>query len=533
MAVIPGEDGSDITSTARNAALSLTYSGRRGEVRLSTGTSRMRVDNGGIGGINLPSTRQHLDTANANVRVTWRTVAAGRLVRGGATVVRDRLSSSAPSERPYEVVTGEITRGSNERSAEHRRSLAIHLKQVVDSASSRRPWNVGFEARRVGLDEARTMNPFGRLQSEAPGAPHGFWTVTRTPLAGTAVATTAAVFAEHTIVASSWARVRAGIRSDWQQGDGVAIAPRVSMTATRGRLQFTGGAGLFVQPWTADTFAEVTQRAGGLTYLIPGVNIEDVALRDPASGTLLTTRLDPRYSRRQDFVVRAALQRRTGPVTVGVEHTWTRGHRLTGAARTREAGAVSDVVRSDRDLRRHQTHARLQAAWRGHSLVGHYQFARSFDNSDGPFVQPASGDDGGTEWGPSRGIPRHAVQVAASLRLPARVRMAVTFDARVGVPFSAITGRDSEGLGTFMDRGGLPRNANRLPPTRGIGAHVSRRVHMKIGREFVVDLGARAENLTNHTNVTSVGRVLESSMFGRPLGTAPGRSVRLWATLGR
>ena len=40
---------------------------------------------------------------------------------------------------------------------------------------------------------------------------------------------------------------------------------------------------------------------------------------------------------------------------------------------------------------------------------------------------------------------------------------------------------------------------------------MSRRVQVKIGREFVVDLGARAENLTNYTNVTSVGRVLESS----------------------
>jgi hypothetical protein len=46
-----------------------------------------------------------------------------------------------------------------------------------------------------------------------------------------------------------------------------------------------------------------------------------------------------------------------------------------------------------------------------------------------------------------------------------------------------------------------------------------------------VNLGVQADNILDNTNYLSVGSVLNSPSFGRPLAAMPGRSVRVFLNL--
>lgn len=201
--------------------------------------------------------------------------------------------------------------------------------------------------------------------------------------------------------------------------------------------------------------------------------------------------------------------------------------------RERDGADLVDVISSGRSLQRHQTHLRASLRRHANAIVAHYQHAWSFDDSQAALALPARQADVSGEWARSSGVPRHAVDVTATLRLPRQIRMSLLAEARVGTPYMILTGRDVDRLAAFTDRGGLPRNAGTLPPYRRISVSASRLIRAPRVAWLVFDVGMRADNLTNRRNVTSIGYILDSPMFGVPLAAAPGRSIRVWASLAR
>jgi hypothetical protein len=527
VAMIAADPGFQTESRTSSLLAGAVYSAARATVRVTFAGSGMTASHAGVGGWNAPTTGQATGTAGRSLQVGWKIAHGTRVERGGILARRDRLDASADSDASLTIVTAQGRTGGSETMSDAHRGAAWTLTDVLEDSTSAHPWKAGVEATRTSVSDERVMNPGGRLQLPWPDADEGALTVTRGTERGRATAQYAAIFGERVAFRSVRALVRAGARIDGQDGFGVSVAPRVSLAAQAGGFQIHAGAGLFVDTVTPDVLVNAREEnaAGVSTSIYQSAGL--------TGGRRLWTFVAHEFGPRRDLVVRGDVQRRVGPVRAGIEHAWTMADGLPGVTRALDAGALVDTIASDRTLRKHQTTVRTDIRYRGQSLAAHYVHTRSFDDgylTPGP---PAVAGDIPGEWGPTSGLPRHSVGLTLMSSLPHAVHVAATVDARSGVPFNIVTGRDAGGLATFTDRGGLPRNAGRLPPSRDLSCYVSRRVQVRVLKGMAFDLGLRAQNVTDRRNVTSVGRVLGSPWFGAPLGAAAGRSIRFSIAAGR
>jgi hypothetical protein len=128
-------------------------------------------------------------------------------------------------------------------------------------------------------------------------------------------------------------------------------------------------------------------------------------------------------------------------------------------------------------------------------------------------------------------------------------------DAKAGQPYNVITGIDTNGDGIFDDRpsyasapgsgiyqtrfgllstntinGNVIRNLGTMPPVIHLDGTLSRvftlnpknKDHLR-----TLTFNARAANLINHTNVTTVGNVVSSTTFSRPVAAETARRLEL------
>ena len=493
----------------------------------------MRAEHAGIGVTNGPTTGQRLDSTNRALQASWRAAAGGRIHRGGFSFRQDSLGALADSLAPFTMITGQLATGGDELAANRRRSEAWVIKHVVEAGAGK--WIAGAEGRSEMVSDERAPNPQGRIQFSALDARTATWIVSRERSAAAVRTTSAALFAERVAVNTQRVTVRGGVRLDWQHRAGAIVSPRVVAAARFSAVQLSGGAGLFVQTWSPDLFVAAAERDGthGKTFVVHDIPAGAIEGIDPSSGEDLRTVLGPGFERRRDLVVRAGIQRRFGRLQMGIEHTWTRGQSLSGAERERDATGLVDRISSDRMLRRHQTYVRASVRRSTDAIVAYYQHVWSFDDSDGPFVPPARQGDVSGEWARSAGVARHAAGVTGALRMPGQVRVSVTAEVRTGAAYTVLTGYDTEGLAVFTDRGGRPRNAGSLPAFGKVSLSASRRLSVPRAAWLTFDVGVRADNVTNHRNVTSVGRVAGAPTLGLPLDATAGRSIRFWASLAR
>lgn len=495
--------------------------------------SRLDTDHAGIGGTNGPTTGQRLDSRDRAFQASWRVAGRDLTQRGGISFRRGSLDAMADSPAPATVITGQQTSGGDELASSDRRSESWAIKHVVESRSA--TWMAGAEAGTEWVSDHGEPNPMGRLQFTSPGDATATWIVSRGRSAAAARTTSAVIFGERLAVNTPRVTLRSGFRIDWHSHGGVIVSPRVVASARVSGFQVSGGAGLFAQAWSPDLFVIAAQRDGtrGETFVVRDIVPERIGSIDPADGESLRLMLGPGFERRKELIVRAGLQRRVGSVQTGIDHTWTRGQSLPGASRERDAIGLVDRISSDRARRRHQTHVRASARRGMQALTAYYQHAWSFDDSDGPFVSPARAGDVRGEWARSAGVPRHTLGASGSFQLPYQIRTALTVEARSATPYNILTGLDAEGMATFNDRGGRPRNNGSLPAFWKVSLSASRTVRIPQVPWLAFDLGVRADNLTNRRNVTSVGRVIDSPSCGQPIDASAGRSIRVWASLAR
>ncbi len=525
----------DRRPTSRGVGLTagLSFAAAGAIVRTTFIGSSNEARHAGIGGTRGPTTGLRLESASRALQATWRIGAGARVHRGGWSVTHQRLDAAAESLDAAVRIVGQLTTGGNPLAGEARRASALSVKHVVEGGSGR--WKLGAEGHHDTVSNTRVPNAFGRLHASTLDAATGTWIVTRGTSTASATATSAALFAERAAVDTPRLSARWGVRADWQNGDGTYVSPRVLVAARVAGFQVSGGAGTFVQRWFPDLLiaAAHSAAAGSITYVAPDIPIGSVEERDPAMGVAMRTVMGANFERRRDLIVRGGLHRRVGAVQAGVEHTWTRGQSLAGTTRERHALGLLDTVESNRRLRLHQTHASATFRLGAGSVAAYYQHARAFDDGGGLLAAPVRRGDVAAEWGRSSGVPRHAAGVTAMLPLPWHVRMSVSAQGHAGIPFTVITGRDAGDLATFSDRAGRARNDGVLPPSFRASVFLARTVRIPGLNGLAFDVGIRADNLTDHRNVTSVGPVAGTGMFGRPLDASPGRSVQFWATLAR
>ncbi len=152
-------------------------------------------------------------------------------------------------------------------------------------------------------------------------------------------------------------------------------------------------------------------------------------------------------------------------------------------------------------------------------------------------------------------LATHQVFSFASYQLPEKVSLSLQFNAASGLPYNVTTGFDNNGDGVFNDRPvyaagvsgtstvygtrfgalspsgtGTPigRNAGTLPWNVHLDANLSHSFVLphRVGQDGqTLALNVRSTNLVNHTNVTAVGGVLGSPLFGRAYQADPGRRV--------
>ncbi len=172
-------------------------------------------------------------------------------------------------------------------------------------------------------------------------------------------------------------------------------------------------------------------------------------------------------------------------------------------------------------------------------------------DTDTFFPQSSTSDSGETarpSWEAT-----HQVIGFANYILPRAVNLSVQFNAGSGQPYNVTTGFDNNGDGVFNDRpvyatssatkqyatrfGSLSptgtgtvlgRNAGTLPWNVHLDANLSRSFalpHHANKEAQTLALNLRSTNLLNHTNVTAVGGVLGSPLFGHAYQADPGRRL--------
>ena len=167
------------------------------------------------------------------------------------------------------------------------------------------------------------------------------------------------------------------------------------------------------------------------------------------------------------------------------------------------------------------------------------------------FFPQSAGSDRGERARPAWEAT-HQGLVFSSIQLPRAMALSIQFNAASGVPYNVTTGFDNNGDGVFNDRpfyagtasttyktrfGSLTpvgsgqtvgRNAGTLPWNVHFDANLSRSFALphRPGKEGqTVALNIRSTNLLNHNNITAVGGVLGSPLFGQGYASDPGRRV--------
>lgn len=506
--------------------------------------SSNRGSNAGVGGLTLPEAGMGHAFAAREARAAFQKTGRQYLYRAGFVFNRTDSQSWANSTRLGLTVLGSFVAGGAGTSERRVRDTSWTLKNVLQPRSSTRFWSAGVTISRAEDSYFERPNPvgviqFGSLQAYADalaGAPAGTWFGARGNGHVRYASTAAAPFIEAEVFRAPNATVRGGMRADYQTKGGLVFSPRLSAAATLRRFTFRGGAGVFVQNWSNDVFVR-TLIADGFhlqRFFVEDASFEDAAGAIRRSDRAIVSRFDPDLVRPRDLMLRGSVERGLSrSLVAGVEYTSMNGLHLLGSRRLRTENGWMDLLESDRLLRSHHLHARVRYGWKNHTLVGHYRWIRSYDNTGGPFSFPERQSDVRAEWARTAGVSPHNFSLVGKFKLPGAVSLTLVAISRSSAPYNVISGRDDARNGLYNDRAGRPRNSGKGPTYNSQSLYFHRRVMLlrffaRSKDKTYLTVGLRIENVLDNKNFSSLGSVVNSPLFGMPLTALPGRAVRMW-----
>lgn len=197
-----------------------------------------------------------------------------------------------------------------------------------------------------------------------------------------------------------------------------------------------------------------------------------------------------------------------------------------------------------------------QHSYKWFGLSTYYRHANfKSDGGDGVSTPQSSystlGESGRADW-----LRSDAGTVTGNVIFPRKIDADVEFYSATGAAFNILTGTDNNGDGVFNDRpayatapgagvystryglltsnavnGDVPRNTGTMPPLFELSLNLNRSFTLNKGDKDhprTLSLNARAANLLNHTNVTSVNQVL-STTLGQAAVAQPARRIEFGA----
>ena len=188
-------------------------------------------------------------------------------------------------------------------------------------------------------------------------------------------------------------------------------------------------------------------------------------------------------------------------------------------------------------------------------FVGYFR-SSVLSNADTPSTEPQSAYSDSGEYARPSWQATHNSFGVVTVHLPEQLLLSSIFGASSGQPFNLLAGSDNNGDGVFNDRpqyatpgavgaiqtrygnftnsvgsGWVPRNAGTLPWKVHLDVNLQRTFVLtpKAPKDSQKTLSAniRSTNVLNRTNVTAIGNVLGSSIFGTPYQAEAGRRVEI------
>jgi hypothetical protein len=189
------------------------------------------------------------------------------------------------------------------------------------------------------------------------------------------------------------------------------------------------------------------------------------------------------------------------------------------------------------------TPANARWNWRRMNIFTNVVLGRSYNNTDGAFATPATGNIA-DDWGPSQNDIRHRFNVNWSSQQLRNTNLNLSFNAAGAAPYTILSGVDTNGDLVFNDRpAGVGRNTARgagqwningfftyfwqfgkpvtMPGGISIrsegGALAASAAGAQSTGRFRLSLNLNVQNLTNHANYINYVGTLTSPQFGQPL----------------
>lgn len=534
-------------SHAKAGSLSLYYS--RGETfraNVSFDESHAKGTNIGAGGLTLEDAGIGSSILSRSVRATAAMGGAAIDYRGGLVFTESASTTRANSSAPGLTVEGQFTAGGAPLLSSRSNQTTWTWKNVVSPRSS--SWTTGITTSRSQDFQQDAPNPAGTLVfpdvaaylDGLHGHGTGTWFVTRGNGTARFATTVAAPFVQKELARSERFLLIGGMREDWQARFGAVLSPRVSAAADLMGFVFRIGGGLFVQPLPSAVLLRVVQNDGthvrrfiatGVPAGAPATPTDEIndhaAIRSQRASDLTQAR---------QWMLKASLERTFGWVSSGIEYSRSQERHLLGSRRLPVADGWLDLLESNRSSNRQRLHAQLRYRRKDQTFAVHYEWSRHRDDTNGAFSFPVHQNNIRAEWSRSAGVSPHTVIFNNTFQLRRGIFLSLTDTWRSSPPYDINTGIDAASNGLFNDRGGRRRNSGNGPTYNSLGFHSSKRFPLpavagRLRSKVHLNLGIQGENLLGNTNYIGYGSVAGSPNFGAPLGTLPGRSIRVWLHL--
>ena len=367
------------------------------------------------------------------------------------------------------------------------------------------------------------------------------------------------------------------------------LAPRAAFTwnATR-TTTVRGGYGIFYDWYDAGIYEQ--------TIRVDGNHQVDIIVQNPAFpvtegiGTSLPASVIRAGSIGQPIIHQASfgLEKPLTPwADFRTDYMWTRGHNtlrsvninapVDGARPDAAFGNITEIQSTGKRATDRFTVA-LNARYMPRRMIGMvmYQLGSSRNFADSATMLPSDSTNPDADWGPSAQDVRHRIFFNFNTPLGRGVRMGLNVQGASAVPYTIITGLDTNGDAVFNDRAaGVTRNSGRgatqwtanmrlnrsiglggprsgppnmplpPPPPPSVGAMAQRvggggpgggdgpqMVVMEGGNaRYRLDLYLNVQNVFNKTNYNAfVGNQL-SSFFGTATSAGPARRVEVGASV--
>ena len=540
--------GTDVASISGQ----LHYGGGGARATLAVRASSMESANGAVGGLTLAEAGHRMKVDTQELRLSAERASPRVRVRGGFVVNRTISSLDANSRLPGVTVLGSFTRGGAAITASQATRTDLTAKAVIESRTGR-AWRAGATLTRKAAEEFEQPNALGvtqfgnvaSYQAALEGPAGATWTADRGSETVHSSTWIASPFAEIHVLRRTSLFVKTGLRADVQRGAGVALSPRLFAAGSLRGFLLRGGAGLFVENLANELFIQALKGDGlhRQRFLATRVSLVNPDQPLALDSRPVLMRLAPDLARPRDLVGQISIERPVGRFFPGAEYSWRAGRGLLGSRRLGPTTSTSsttpwtDLVESNRTRREHRLHLRLGHAWKGQTVLVHYQWVHAMDDTDGPFSFPADQQALGNEWARSADVSPHHVTVVGNFRLPSEVALSIVATRRSAAPYNITTGADPAANGLSTDRAGRQRNRGHGPTYRSVDLSASRRIHFPnifgaSEKTLAIDVGIQAQNLLNAENHLTLGSVLGSPTFGQPLSALPGRAVRVWFSVG-